>query len=42
MFMSGACDKALPESRYRMSLAGRLLSSRPMPHTTGGGIARAR
>jgi Transglycosylase SLT domain len=41
-FMSGACDKGLPESRYRMFLAGRLLREHPVPQHEGGGTARAR
>jgi hypothetical protein len=31
MFMSGTCDKGLPESRYRMFLAKQLLAKHPVP-----------
>lgn len=31
MFMSGRCDKGLPESRYRMFLARQLLAKHPVP-----------
>jgi hypothetical protein len=41
-FMSGACDKGLPDSRYRMFLAGKLLREHPVPNNNGGGTARAR
>lgn len=36
MFMSGSCDKGLPESRYRMFLADRLLAKHPIPVTPLG------
>lgn len=42
MFMSGACDKGLAESRYRMFLASKLLREHPLPQSAGGGVARAR
>ena len=42
LFMSGTCDKGLPESRYRMFLAGKLLKDHPFSVTSGGGTARAR
>ena len=41
-FMSGACDKGVPDSRYRMFLAGKLLKDHPFPSNSGGGTARAR
>jgi hypothetical protein len=42
-FVSGACDKGLPESRYRMFLANKLLKEHPMPVPAGGASsARAR
>ncbi len=41
-FMSGTCDKGLPDSRYRMFLAGKLLREHPVPREEGGGAARAR
>lgn len=42
-FMSGACDKGLPDSRYRMFLANKLLKQHPMPAPAGGASsARAR
>jgi len=31
IFMSGACDRGVPESRYRMLLAQKLLKEHPMP-----------
>lgn len=42
MFMSGACDKGLAESRYRMFLASKLLKEHPLSPSSGGGTARAR
>lgn len=33
-FMSGACDKGLPQSRYRMFLAKKLLKDHPLPTVT--------
>lgn len=45
VFMSGSCEKGLPESRYRMFLANKLLKDHPFPEptaSTGGGTARAR
>jgi hypothetical protein len=41
-FMSGSCDRGLPDSRYRMFLAGKLLRDHPLPNSAGGGTARAR
>lgn len=42
-FMSGSCDRALPESRVRMFLANKLLRQHPMPAPAGGAAsARAR
>jgi hypothetical protein len=41
-FMSGTCDRGLPDSRYRMFLAGKLLRDHPVPSSAGGGTARAR
>jgi len=41
-FMSGTCDKGLPDSRYRSFLAAKLLREHPVPHDEGGGTARAR
>lgn len=42
-FMSGACDKGLAESRYRMFMANKLLKEHPMPAPAGGASsARAR
>jgi hypothetical protein len=34
-FMSGACDKGLPQSRYRMFLASKLLREHPAPAKPG-------
>jgi Transglycosylase SLT domain len=42
MFMSGACDKGLADSRYRMFLASKLLKEHPLTQEEGGGTARAR
>jgi len=42
MFMSGACDKGLADSRYRTFLANKLLKDHPPPEAKGGGTARAR
>jgi hypothetical protein len=42
MFMSGACDKGLADSRYRMFLAAKLLKDHPLTRPEGGGTARAR
>jgi len=41
-FMSGSCDRGIPDSRYRMFLAGKLLKDHPFPINNGGGTARAR
>lgn len=41
-FMSGACNKGVADSRYRMFLASKLLREHPMPVPSGGGTARAR
>jgi hypothetical protein len=41
-FMSGTCEHGLPDSRYRVHLANRLLREHPVPHDEGGGAARAR
>jgi hypothetical protein len=42
VFMSGSCEKGIPESRYRMFLANKLLRDHPFPDNKGGGTARAR
>jgi hypothetical protein len=41
-FMSGSCDRGLPDSRYRTFLAAKLLREHPVPREEGGGTARAR
>ena len=38
-FVSGACDKGLVDSRYRMFLAGKLLREHPLPNASGDGGA---
>jgi hypothetical protein len=44
IFMSGQCDRGLPDSRYRMFLAKKLMKEHPMPEPSGGPptVARAR
>jgi hypothetical protein len=42
MFTSGACDRGVLDSRYRMFLAGKLLREHPPSSAGGGGTARAR
>lgn len=43
IFMSGACDKGILDSRHRMFLANKLMKEHPMPEPSGGdGVARAR
>jgi hypothetical protein len=36
IFMSGSCDKGIPDSKYRMFLAQKLVKEHPMPHDEGG------
>lgn len=45
VFMSGACDRGVADSKYRMFLAGKLLREHPLPAAQGGNngsAARAR
>lgn len=42
VYLSGSCDKAVKQSKYRMFLMGKLLREHPMPDGGGGGASALR